>query len=189
MQCNYLINGDSQCKLRTTDPSGYCHHHKRKSQQYKFSKPKNCPVCFCTIHQCVRPLECGHWVHRSCVRRSGKAECPICRQGLSDINLLPEMISFSELLEELLVDPDVERIDIPENAVVLAVIAYQLYAFILRPNNRVLGLDHFLSCVVNDIIPIEHPHHDGILSFLYSEALRIFFDPQNWSMTHSTLVH
>ncbi|KKL86766.1 hypothetical protein LCGC14_1941470 [marine sediment metagenome] len=77
-------------------------------------------------------------------------------------------------------DPNIERIEIPEDAVVFAVIAYQLYAFIISPRNRVLGLNHFISCVVNDTIPLEHPNHPGISAVLYGEALRLFFDPQNW---------
>ena len=184
MQCNYLINGDSQCKLLTTNPSGYCHRHKHKiTQNYKFPKPKNCPVCFCSIHQCQRPLSCGHWVHRRCVQKSGKAECPLCRHQLQDINLLTAPLNIEELLEELLVDPDLERIEIPEDAMVLAVLTYQLYAFIISPNNRVLGLDHFISGAVNDIIPLEDPNYNGISAVLYGEALRIFFDPQNWAAT------
>jgi hypothetical protein len=194
MQCNYLINGDNQCKLQTLNPSGYCHRHKHKiPQKYKFPKPKACPVCFCSIHQSQRPLYCGHWVHRICVQRSGKAECPLCRHHLHDINLnhkethIP--INLNEILEELIIDPDIERIEIPEDAVVLAVVTYQLYAFVICPHNRVLGLDHFISGAVNDIIPLEHPNHNGVSAFLYGEALRIFFDPQHWSTSHPTVVH
>ncbi len=187
MQCKYLINGVCQCKIKTTDSSAYCHHHKRMvPNNYKFPKPKSCPVCWCSIHQCLRPLTCGHWVHRICIQKSGKSECPICRQALPDINLgafATQTIDLAELLEELIVDPDIERVEIPEDAVVLAVITYQLYAFIISPRNRVLGLNHFISCAVNDLIPIEHPNHPGIAAFLYGEALRIFFDPQNWVAT------
>ncbi len=149
-------------------------------KNYKFPKPKTCPVCWCSIHQCQRPLICGHWVHRICIKKSGKSECPICRQELLDITF-PNSVDLSELLEELLVEPDIESIEIPEDAIVLAVIAYQLYAFIISPGNRVLGLNHFISGVVNDIIPLEHPNHSGISAVLYGEALRIFFDPQNWA--------
>ena len=182
MQCNYFINGTDQCKLRTLNPKGYCHRHKHKVDLHKFPKPKTCPVCFCSIHQCQRPLCCGHWVHRRCVEKSGKAECPICRHQLNDINVDQgyHPIDIEEILEELFIDPDIDRVDIPEDTVIGAVIAYQLYAFVISPTNRVLGLDHFISGVVNDIIPLEHPNHNGISAFLYGEALRMFFDPQHW---------
>ena len=143
--------------------------------QFRFPKPKNCPVCFCSIHQAVRPLACDHWVHRSCVRKSGKAECPICRKQLPDIK--PDCLTINDPLEELLLNPNVEQIEIPRDAVVSAVIAYQLYAFILRPAQRVLGLDHFISGLLHSFVPLDHPSHPGIATFLYAEALELFFNP------------
>jgi hypothetical protein len=29
------------------------------------------------------PLECGHWLHISCVQKHFKPECPLCRQPLN----------------------------------------------------------------------------------------------------------
>lgn len=43
-------------------------------------KPLECPVCMDELDEKAKPLLCGHWVHRSCVVQSGKAQCPICRR-------------------------------------------------------------------------------------------------------------
>ncbi len=171
MQCSYFINNEKRCKLKTNNSNGFCHRHKHM-EQFKFTKPKTCPVCFCSMHQCVRPLQCGHWIHRRCVQRSGKAECPLCRQQLPDVTPEPQcMYTFdSEDIEELLNDPNFTRIDIPEDAIIFAVIVYQLYAYIISPSNRVLGLNHFISCTLNDMIPIEHPEHHGVATFMYWEG-------------------
>ncbi len=153
-------------------------------EEFKFAKPETCPVCFCSIHQCIRPLVCGHWIHRRCVQRSGRASCPVCRQDLPDITPEPQCTcsendeGIGEVIDELLNDPNLDRIDIPEDAIIFAVIVYQLYAYIISPRNRVLGLNHFISCILNDMIPIEHPGHQGLTTFMYGEALRIFFDPE-----------
>ena len=176
MQCKYLI-GDTRCKLRTKQPSGYCHHHNKEQTNYKFPKPKTCPVCWASIHQCIHPLECGHWVHKKCVQKSNKSECPICRRPLPGS---VASVNFEDLLDELLVDPDIERIEIPLDAIVLAVLSYKLYAFILCPSNRTLGLHHFVNCSVEHIIPPEHPNHAGVTSVLYGEALQLFFNPDSW---------
>ncbi len=177
MQCSYLITPDRRCKLRTRSLIGYCHRHKNKIH-FTFPKPKNCPVCFCSIHQSKRPLECEHWVHRRCVEKSGKAQCPICRASLSDVNITSHPLDLTELIEELFTDPNFERIDIPGDTVTLAVMLYQLYAFIISPNNRILGLNHFISCMVNDIIPLDNPNHNSISAILYGEALSIYFGQQ-----------
>ena len=37
---------------------------------------EDCPVC---SDECKEQLSCGHFVHQSCVARSGKSKCPVCR--------------------------------------------------------------------------------------------------------------
>ena len=179
MQCSYFINGDKRCKLKTNNSNGFCHRHKHV-EVFKFAKPETCPVCYNSIHQCVRPLVCGHWIHRRCVQKSGKPECPLCRKPLPDIPCTCTRTSDTEI-DNLLNDPNFARVDIPEDAIIFAVIVYQLYAFVVSPNNRVLGLNHFISCILNDIIPIEHPGHQGLATFMYGEALQIFFNPEYWA--------
>lgn len=173
MQCKYLINSTTQCTKRVRGGYEYCHQH----MTFKFPKPEKCPVCFGSIHQCVRPLACHHWVHRSCIRRSGKAECPICRTKLDDIRNLHNL-PIADPLEELLTQPNIETVEIPRNSIVFAVIAFKLYANIIHPENRLMGLDHFIHGVLDVFVPSDHPGHEGIASFLYAEALEYFFNPE-----------
>jgi hypothetical protein len=56
------------------------------SRQYALEKPDECPVCLEKLSDEEKPWPCGHYVHRTCITRSFKAECPLCRSKLS---LLP----------------------------------------------------------------------------------------------------
>lgn len=56
--------------------------------------PEECPVCIEEFCQKDEPLSCGHWIHRSCVIRSGKAECPVCRSSLE--------LTHDEMVETLI---------------------------------------------------------------------------------------
>ena len=38
-----------------------------------------CPVCTENINS---SLNCGHFVHKECIIKSGKNECPICRKDV-----------------------------------------------------------------------------------------------------------
>jgi gas vesicle protein len=51
-------------------------------KKWKFDKPEECPVCFESLSNQKIPLECDHWVHSKCIKKSGKAQCPICRKEL-----------------------------------------------------------------------------------------------------------
>ena len=42
-------------------------------------KPSECPVCYEPLNE-VKALSCGHWVHKSCIIKSKKDNCPMCRQ-------------------------------------------------------------------------------------------------------------
>ena len=48
----------------------------------KFDKPENCPVCFEELND-TDFIECGHWVHMECIKKSNTNKCPICRHKLS----------------------------------------------------------------------------------------------------------
>lgn len=41
----------------------------------------DCPVCYEKV-DITDTLDCGHVVHKNCIIRSGKAQCPICRVDL-----------------------------------------------------------------------------------------------------------
>ncbi len=42
-------------------------------------KPSECPVCYESL-ETDNALSCGHWVHKSCIIKSKKDNCPMCRQ-------------------------------------------------------------------------------------------------------------
>jgi hypothetical protein len=151
MQCKYIIKG-KPCKLKALD-NGFCYKH----INYKFPKPKDCPVCLCSIHQTHKPLSCGHWVHKSCIIKSGQARCPICRYEL-DIKIKSKDDIFDEL--------EIEEIEIPFDTIISADILYQiylLYSFISQWDIN-LQLHHFLSAFLNDILPIDNPIHNTIIN-------------------------
>jgi len=137
---------------------------------FKFPRPKDCPVCYKSLHQCVRPLECHHWVHRSCIRKSGKSQCPICRKELPDIKNVE-----TKIIQDDDTDVLIDTVDIPRDSALIAVLAFKLYSNIIDPRQRILGLDHFVSGILDVYVPHHHPWHDGISVFLYAEALEHFF--------------
>jgi hypothetical protein len=46
---------------------------------YVCEKPSECPVCYEPL-ETDKALSCGHWVHKSCIIKSKKDNCPMCRQ-------------------------------------------------------------------------------------------------------------
>ncbi len=38
--------------------------------------------CICCLEQALDALDCGHFIHRECIIKSSKLECPICKQEL-----------------------------------------------------------------------------------------------------------
>ncbi len=42
-------------------------------------KPCECPVCFEPLNE-DKSLSCGHWVHKTCIIKSKKDTCPLCRK-------------------------------------------------------------------------------------------------------------
>lgn len=65
---------------------------KCKEKKYEQEKPEDCPVCYDKMDE-KKPLSCGHWVHRSCVEKSRKKQCPICR---SELALTPARVQRME---------------------------------------------------------------------------------------------
>ena len=55
----------------------YCDTHKYK---YRLEKPDDCPICMDEISETTEiPLECGHWIHKDCLRPTNQRKCPVCR--------------------------------------------------------------------------------------------------------------
>ena len=74
-----------------------------------FQKPEECPVCLEDIRKEKYPLSCGHWVHKSCIEKQVKNECPLCRSRLGpDRKTEVPDYEYDELLESELYELVVE---------------------------------------------------------------------------------
>ena len=47
---------------------------------YKCDKPEECCVCCEKFNESDSNLSCGHYVHMSCILKSKKSTCPLCRE-------------------------------------------------------------------------------------------------------------
>jgi hypothetical protein len=66
-----------RCKQDVICLSSFCKNHIKK---YKQEKPVECAVCCESLLDEKHPLlNCGHWIHHSCILKSAKDECPLCR--------------------------------------------------------------------------------------------------------------
>jgi len=83
--CKGITKNNTPCRRKLVK-EGYCACHNPRN--FVTEKPDECIVCCYDLYPQKYPLNCGHWIHTDCVVKSGKAECPICRQPvtLSDIN-------------------------------------------------------------------------------------------------------
>lgn len=80
MICKGVKIDGSKCTRNVTE-GDYCHQH--SLQKYRELKPEECSVCFESLTNEKKALDCGHWIHRECIIRSGKSECPICRSPVT----------------------------------------------------------------------------------------------------------
>jgi len=63
----------------------FCEHH---IHQYRFEKPNECMVCLdCISSETEIPLNCGHWVHKECLKKSNQTRCPLCRQEMNNFEI------------------------------------------------------------------------------------------------------
>lgn len=81
--CLGVTKKGQRCLNWVKDGSCYCRLH---TPDFKESKPSECPVCVESFGSEDTHLECGHWVHKACVVKSGKAECPMCRRRLTRLS-------------------------------------------------------------------------------------------------------
>lgn len=79
--CTYYIKQKKRCcKLNIFPNYKYCTKHIHKQEPIQnIEKPTECPVCMEHLEEDEKPLACGHWVHKPCIIKSGKGQCPICR--------------------------------------------------------------------------------------------------------------
>jgi hypothetical protein len=79
--CSALcISGASLTKCNEHSNNQYCSKHE---ERYRLEKPDDCPVCMDSISsETETPLECGHWIHKSCLVPTNLHICPLCRQNM-----------------------------------------------------------------------------------------------------------
>ena len=70
-------------------------------------KPSECPVCYESLNE-DKALSCGHWVHKSCIIKSKKDNCPMCRQKVKLTRREREDI-INLIVEETLPQPQEEE--------------------------------------------------------------------------------
>ena len=79
-KCKGLQFDLSRCENICSDE--YCISHKHK---YRLEKPDDCPVCIDEISNISEiPLECGHWIHKECLKPTNIHKCPVCRQEMKN---------------------------------------------------------------------------------------------------------
>ena len=77
-KCKGLQFNLSRCENICLDD--YCIAHKHK---YRLEKPDDCPICIDEISNISEiPLECGHWIHKECLKPTNIHKCPVCRQEM-----------------------------------------------------------------------------------------------------------
>jgi hypothetical protein len=75
--CKGFTLDGKQCHRKTK--GNFCYQHRVNFMQ---EKPLECIICLESISTQKRALECGHWIHKRCIIKSAKAECPLCRTPL-----------------------------------------------------------------------------------------------------------
>jgi len=65
-----------------------------------YDKPNECPVCY-EVLRTSKPLSCGHWVHKKCIVKSLKNECPICRKEVELTDLEKVEIKYLKGLDNV----------------------------------------------------------------------------------------
>ena len=84
-RCQGYTKYGTRCK-RLLSKDDYCKSHVEQSytgSENGSSEKDICPVCYEEFKFIEASLECNHKVHRECIIKSGKAQCPICRYDLT----------------------------------------------------------------------------------------------------------
>ena len=157
MKCRYIKPAGIQCRNKTSNPHGYCHLHTKKIEvedTFMEPKPCKCPICWNSLFQVTRPLQCGHWAHKTCIKRTStvKIECPVCRTYLSELDNFQEPV-------------------VNESVIIFAGLMYKLYRDVLSPvggGELQLGLSDFINAVLNTF---ENEQDPFISIFLYAQTL------------------
>lgn len=111
MLCKGITKKGEKCKRKTYSNHGFCHMHFSQYVRFIDAKPDECIVC-CEEINMNEPLECGHWVHLECVKKSIKPQCPICCYDLSKYLTQEELQNIRNNAEDVVndwEDDDLER--------------------------------------------------------------------------------
>jgi hypothetical protein len=126
-KCNghfIIYENTASCMALIENNEKYCNQHKLR---YRLEKPENCSICYEETTNIIVPLGCGHWIHRDCIKKSNKHQCPLCRQKLytEDIiyfmgknykkkvdNINPIEINQHESVNNLILLTPIERLEI-----------------------------------------------------------------------------
>jgi hypothetical protein len=75
MTCNAKTIKGQSCKNKCMDKLNYCKIH---NYIYKIEKPEDCLICCESLKREKYPLSCGHWIHKECIYKWSKKQCPVC---------------------------------------------------------------------------------------------------------------
>lgn len=78
-KCNGFTLKGKQCTNKAIKSKKYCKKH---IQKFRLEKPEECAICCESLEDTHLPLSCSHWIHRNCIIKWGKDQCPICRQKI-----------------------------------------------------------------------------------------------------------
>lgn len=98
-QCKGTTTRNKQCLKTIPISKQFCVYHEQ-TISFKFEKPDECIICLESLTTTDRPLDCGHWIHTSCVALSGKDVCPVCRQQVHTLSENEQMIMLQKQEEQ-----------------------------------------------------------------------------------------
>jgi hypothetical protein len=116
MLCKGITKKGVKCKKTTLNNKGYCFVHLNQytggllKKKFVDEKPQECIIC-CEELCMSAPLECGHWIHLDCVKKSLKPECPICCCDLSQYLTNNELETIKKKSDEVVDDWNEEMLD------------------------------------------------------------------------------
>ena len=74
--------GRADRRCGTYSAERFCPAHETS---WRLAPPEECPVCLEPLEPTCRPLQCGHFFHRSCVSNLVTSLCPLCRVSITRV--------------------------------------------------------------------------------------------------------
>lgn len=99
-QCHGITLSGQRCKKRACCDSYYCDRHEHL---YKLERPEECSICMEKLSETDRPISCGHYMHKDCLKRwlRDNKRCPMCRTVMREVSLTYEAtLDLLELLRD-----------------------------------------------------------------------------------------